>query len=101
MIFEEIGAYIAKEIHVKTQQVQAVIKLLDDGNTVPFIARYRKEATGELEDEQIRVIEERLTYLRNLIKRQEEVLHKISEQGKLTDELQAAIEKTQDRKSVV
>ena len=95
MISEEIGAYIAKEIHVKTQQVQAVIKLLDDGNTVPFIARYRKEATGELEDEQIRVIEERLTYLRNLIKRQEEVLHKISEQGKLTDELQAAIEKTQ------
>ena len=70
MIFEEIGAYIAKEIHVKTQQVQAVIKLLDDGNTVPFIARYRKEATGELEDEQIRVIEDRLTYLRNLIKRQ-------------------------------
>lgn len=95
MISEEIGAYIAKEIHVKTQQVQAVIKLLDDGNTVPFIARYRKEATGELEDEQIRIIEERLTYLRNLIKRQEEVLHKISEQGKLTDELQAAIEKTQ------
>ena len=95
MISEEIGAYIAKEIHVKTQQVQAVIKLLDDGNTVPFIARYRKEATGELEDEQIRLIEERLTYLRNLIKRQEEVLHKISEQGKLTDALQAAIEKTQ------
>ena len=95
MISEEIGAYIAKEIHVKTQQVQAVIKLLDDGNTVPFIARYRKEATGELEDEQIRIIEERLIYLRNLIKRQEEVLHKISEQGKLTDELQAAIAKTQ------
>ena len=61
---------------------------------MPFIARYRKEATGELEDEQLRTIEERLAYLRNFVKRQEEIIAKIHEQGKLTDELKAAIEKT-------
>ena len=91
MILEELSACIAKELHIKKQQSDAVIKLLDEGNTVPFIARYRKEATGELDEEKIRQTEERVAYLRNVIKRQEEILHKIDEQGKLTEELKAAI----------
>ena len=94
MLTENINAAIAKELKVRRAQVDAAVQLLDDGNTVPFIARYRKEATGELEDEQLRTIEERLTYLRNFVKRQEEIIAKIHEQGKLTDELKAAIEKT-------
>lgn len=91
MIIQEIPAAIAREIQVKPYQVAAVIKLVDDGNTVPFIARYRKEATGELNEEQIRTIEERLHYLRNLVKRQEEIIRNITEQGKLTPELSTAI----------
>ncbi len=94
MLTNDISAVIAKELNVRPKQVTAAIELLDDGNTVPFIARYRKEATGSLEDEQLRVLEERLAYLRNLVKRQEEILGKIEEQGKLTDELRTAIEKT-------
>ena len=94
MLTNDISAVIAKELNVRPKQVSAAIELLDDGNTVPFIARYRKEATGSLEDEQLRVLEERLSYLRNLVKRQEEILGKIEEQGKLTDELRTAIEKT-------
>lgn len=94
MLTNDISAVIAKELNVRPKQVTAAIELLDDGNTVPFIARYRKEATGSLEDEQLRVLEERLSYLRNLVKRQEEILGKIEEQGKLTDELRTAIEKT-------
>ena len=94
MITEEISAAIAHELHIKTRQAEAVIRLLDEGNTVPFISRYRKEATGELDEEQVRSIEERLTYLRNLVKRQEDILKNIDEQGKLTPELRAAIEKT-------
>lgn len=84
---------IATEIGVKLFQVENTVKLLDDDNTIPFIARYRKEATGELDEEQIRTIEERLTYLRNLETRKEEVLHSIEEQGKLTPELIQAITK--------
>ena len=94
MLIENIKSVIAGELKVRRAQVDAAVQLLDDGNTVPFIARYRKEATGELEDEQLRTIEERLTYLRNFVKRQEEIIAKIHEQGKLTDELKAAIEKT-------
>lgn len=94
MLIENINSVIAGELKVRRAQVDAAVQLLDDGNTVPFIARYRKEATGELEDEQLRTIEERLTYLRNFVKRQEEIIAKIHEQGKLTDELKAAIEKT-------
>ena len=71
------------------------MELLDGGNTVPFIARYRKEVTGSLLDEQIRTIEERLGTLRNLVKRQEEILAKIDEQGKLTPDLRKAIENAQ------
>ena len=94
MLTKDIETIIAKELSVRPKQVAAAIELLDAGNTVPFIARYRKEATGSLEDEQLRQLEERLSYLRNLVKRQEEILGKIAEQGKLTDELRTAIEKT-------
>lgn len=92
MLLTEIPGFIAKELKIKTAQVSATIRLLDDGNTVPFISRYRKEATGELDEEFIRTIEERLQYLRNLVKRQEDILTSIEEQGKLTPALKAAIE---------
>lgn len=82
---------IARELQLKESQVVNTIKLLDDGNTVPFIARYRKEVTGELDENQIRKIEERVGYLRNLAARKEEVLRLIEEQGKLTNELREEI----------
>ncbi|MFV0637138.1 Tex family protein [Mitsuokella sp.] len=94
MLEKDIYPLIASELKAKPYQVEAAAKLLDEGNTVPFIARYRKEATGSLEDEQLRELEERLAYLRGLVKRQEEILAKIEEQGKLTAELRQAIEKT-------
>lgn len=94
MLAENISSSIAKELKINPHQSDAVIKLLDEGNTIPFISRYRKEATGELDEEKIRLISERLTYLRNFVKRQEEILGRIEEQGKLTDELRAAIEAT-------
>lgn len=94
MLEKDIYPLIASELKAKPHQIEAAAKLLDEGNTVPFIARYRKEATGSLEDEQLRELEERLAYLRGLVKRQEEILGKIEEQGKLTDELRQAIEKT-------
>jgi uncharacterized protein len=83
---------IARELGVKPHQVEQTINLLDEGNTVPFIARYRKEMTGQLDETQIRDIDERVRYLRNLSVRKEEVLRLIEEQGKLTDELKQAIE---------
>ena len=92
MRISDIPAAIAGELSIRPQQVESVITLLDDGNTIPFIARYRKEATGSLEDEMLRQVEARLTYLRSLVKRQEEICARIEEQGKLTDELRAAIE---------
>lgn len=82
---------IAAELKFRPHQVENTIRLLDEGNTIPFIARYRKEATGELNEEELRAIEERLKYLRNLEARKEEVLRSIEEQGKLTPELTAAI----------
>lgn len=88
----DIPQLIAREINCAPQQVTAVSELLDSGNTVPFIARYRKEATGGLDEEKIRSVEERLTYLRNLLKRQDEILAAIAAQEKLTPELAAAIE---------
>ena len=93
MKIENIAAVIAGELRVKPKQVSATAELLDGGATVPFIARYRKEVTGELDETQIRTIEERLTYLRNLVARQEEIRNKIDGQGKLTPELAAALEK--------
>ena len=95
MKLTEIPAMIARELGVRPQQTAAVIELLDSGNTVPFIARYRKEATGNLDEEQIRSIDERMQYLRNVGKRQEEIRSTIEAQGKLTDELAAAIEAAQ------
>ncbi|HOJ77929.1 MAG TPA: Tex family protein [Bacillota bacterium] len=82
---------ITAELGVKSFQVENTVKLLDDGNTIPFIARYRKEATGELDEEQIRTIDERVKYLRNLETRKQEILNSIEEQGKLTPELSLAI----------
>ena len=87
----EIISTIATELGVKEWQVDSTVKMMDEGNTLPFIARYRKEATGELDEEQLRLLSERLTYLRNLGARQEEVIKIISEQGKLTPELEQAI----------
>ena len=87
-----IESLIAEELKVKEKQVEATIKLIDEGNTIPFIARYRKEVTGGLSDEQLRELGERLTYLRNLEKRKEEVKNSIESQGKLTEELITQIE---------
>ena len=89
---DKIAGVIAQELGVKEFQVQNTIKLIDDGNTIPFIARYRKEATGGLSDEVLRNLNDRLTYLRNLNKRKEEISKSIEEQGKMTDELKIQIE---------
>jgi len=93
---EKIIKIIADELQVKPSQVEATIKLIDEGNTIPFIARYRKEVTGGLSDETLRTLGDRLNYLRNLEQRKEEVIKSIDEQGKLTDEIlkQVAISKT-------
>lgn len=85
-------ALLAKELGLREQQVEEIIKLIDEGNTIPFIARYRKEVTGGASDEILRAFEERLKYLRGLAERKEEILRLIDEQGKLTDELRADIE---------
>ena len=88
---EKIINKIAQELNVKPTQVENAVKLIDEGNTIPFIARYRKEATGGLSDEILRDLGERLNYLRNLETRKGEVINSINEQGKLTDELTIAI----------
>ncbi|QIC07336.1 RNA-binding transcriptional accessory protein [Brevibacillus sp. 7WMA2] len=93
MDVKQMAATLARELGVGVQQVVHTITLLDEGNTVPFISRYRKEMTGQLDETQIRTIEERVRYLRNLIVRKEEVLRLIEEQGKLTEELSIAIQK--------
>ena len=77
---------ISTELNVKSTQIESVLKLLEDGNTIPFIARYRKEKTGELDDQTIRSISDRLTYLRNLDERKQEVYTAILSQEKMTDE---------------
>lgn len=87
----DINKKIAEELEIKVWQVEAVVKLVDEGNTIPFIARYRKEQHGALNDEQLRNLHERLIYLRNLEEKKEQVLASIEEQGKLTDELKAQI----------
>ena len=78
---------LAEELNIRESQVESTVKLIDEGNTIPFIARYRKEVTGNLSDEVLRNLGERLTYLRNLEARKEEIIRLIDEQGKLTDEL--------------
>ena len=87
----DIDQKITEELGVKLWQVEAAVKLIDEGNTIPFIARYRKEATGTLDDEQLRKLYERLVYLRNLEEKKEQVLASIEEQGKLTEELKEQI----------
>ena len=87
----DINQKITEELGVKRWQVDAAVKLIDEGNTIPFIARYRKEVTGTLDDEQLRRLFERLTYLRSLEEKKEQVLSSIEEQGKLTDELRRQI----------
>ena len=89
---DKIINIIADELKVKASQVEAAVKLIDEGNTIPFIARYRKEVTGGLSDEQLRTLGDRLNYLRNLETRKEEVKNSIEEQGKLTDEIVKALE---------
>ena len=91
---ENIRKVIAGELQVKITQVDSAIKLIDEGNTIPFIARYRKEATGGLSDEQLRNLGERLNYLRNLKARKREVLKSIESQGKLTEEITQNLEKS-------
>ena len=89
----DINEMIAKEFGLRREQVDSAVSLIDEGMTIPFIARYRKEVTGSLDDQTLRLIFDRLTYLRNLAKRKEEVLASIEAQGKLTDEIRAMIEK--------
>lgn len=86
-----INHIIANELSVKLWQVDAAIKLIDEGNTIPFIARYRKPVTGELNDEQLRTLDERLKYLRNLEEKKKTVVDSITEQGKMTDEIMSKI----------
>ena len=88
----DIISNITDELQVKKWQVEAAVKLIDEGNTIPFISRYRKEATGALNDEQLRKLGERLTYLRNLEDRKATVIASITEQGKMTPELRAQID---------
>src|ERR1700739_3055195 len=89
--------YIAQTLQVPMKGLLATVELLDEGSTVPFIARYRKEMTGNLDEVQIRAIEEKLLYFRELVSRKETILASIQEQGKLTDELKARIEQTLDK----
>uniref|UniRef100_N2A475 Competence protein ComEA helix-hairpin-helix repeat region n=1 Tax=Eubacterium plexicaudatum ASF492 TaxID=1235802 RepID=N2A475_9FIRM len=86
---------LAQELQIRTGQAESAVKLIDEGNTIPFIARYRKEATGSLNDEVLRQLSERLNYLRNLEDKKQQVIASIEEQGKLTDELKAQIEAAQ------
>ena len=97
MLNQQISQIIAAELTVQPQQILAAIQLLDDGNTIPFIARYRKEATGGLDDTQLRHFETRLIYLRELEDRRRTILKSIEEQGKLTDELRDKIHATQSK----
>ena len=87
----DILKQLAEELNIRVEQVQATVQLIDEGNTIPFIARYRKEVTGSLDDEVLRNLDERLTYLRNLEEKKNQVLSSIEEQGKLTDELREQI----------
>jgi uncharacterized protein len=87
----EILKLLQNEFNMSEAHITNIVSLIDDGNTIPFIARYRKEMTGSCDDQKLREINDRLTYLRNLKKRKEEVISSIEEQGKLTDEIVAAV----------
>ena len=95
MLEQNITAYLANLLKLKTSQINAAIKLIDECNTIPFIARYRKEATDDMKDEQLRDLNDKLIYVRNLIKRQNEIKNSIEEQGKMTPELSLAIDKVE------
>jgi protein Tex len=95
MTLDQLIQAIAADLKLRPQQVAGAVELLDEGNTIPFIARYRKERTGTLDEEELRAVAERLQYLRNLAERKETVLASIQEQGKLTDELRQAIERAE------
>ena len=88
----QITNILAKELQIRPAQAEAAVKLIDEGNTIPFIARYRKEVTGSLNDEVLRSLYERLNYLRRLDEQKEKVRQSIEEQGKMTPELTAAID---------
>ena len=92
---DSIIAQLAQELNKQPQHVENVVRLLDEGNTIPFIARYRKELHGAMDDTALRTLEERLQYLRGLCDRREAVKKSIEEQGKLTPELSAAIDGAQ------
>ena len=88
----DINKRLAEEFNIKLHQVENTVKLIDEGNTIPFIARYRKEATGSLDDQLLRNLNDRLVYLRSMEERKEEIKRLIDEQGKLTEELVLAID---------
>ena len=83
---------LCDELNIRKEQAENTIKLLDEGNTIAFIARYRKEVTGSLDDKTLRAFFDRLTYLRSFVERKEEIIRLISEQGKMTDEIMSALE---------
>ena len=91
----DINEKLAKEFKLRREQVDNTVALIDDDKTIPFIARYRKEQTGSLDDTILRELSDRLTYLRNFEKRKEEIVSSITEQEKMTDEIAAAIEKAE------
>src|ERR1700691_6646842 len=93
----ELLIHAAQLLQVPMKGLVATVELLDEGSTVPFIARYRKEATGNLDEVQIRAIEEKLAYFRELVSRKETILASIADQGKLTDDLKTRIEKTLEK----
>ena len=95
-----ISHFIAQELGVRPPQVQAAIDLIDSGATVPFIARYRKEATGGLDDTQLRELEQRLSYLRELFERRAAILKSIEEQGKMSPELRLSIESAMTKQTL-
>ena len=95
-----IAEQLTEELQIELWQTEAVISLIDEGNTIPFIARYRKEKHGSLNDEQLRNFSERLTYLRNLAEKKEQVIASIEEQGFMTDELRAKIQEAKTQVAV-
>ena len=99
-VTQKIVSLIAAELSVQPRQVAAAIELLDEGATVPFIARYRKEVTGNLDDTHLRTLEERLLYLRDMEERRAAILASIEEQGKLTPALRAAIEGAETKQTL-
>ena len=91
----DILKQITEEFKLRDEHVRNIVSLLDEGNTIPFIARYRKEMTGHIDDQVLRELADRLTYLRNIEKRKDEVTKSIEEQGKMTEEIAAALSKAE------